>query len=95
MSQFNPVTIYTTRFCPYCVRAKQLLATKLVPFEEVKVDDAPFKRSEMIQLSGRRTVPQIWIGDQHIGGCDELNAFERAGQLDEMLGLNPSKPVQR
>ena len=85
MSQFKPVTIYTTQFCPYCVRAKQLLATKSVPFEEIKVDYDTSKRSEMMQLSGRRTVPQIWIGDQHVGGCDELYALERAGQLDGIL----------
>ncbi len=85
MSQFKPVTIYTTQFCPYCVRAKQLLTTKSVPFEEIKVDYDALKRSEMMQLSGRRTVPQIWVGDQHVGGCDELYALEYAGQLDGML----------
>ncbi len=82
---FFPTVIYTTRFCPYCIRAKRLLDTKRVAYTEIKVDNDPALRSEMIQLSGRYTVPQIWIGERHIGGCDELYALERAGQLDGIL----------
>ncbi|OZG71783.1 glutaredoxin 3 [Hahella sp. CCB-MM4] len=85
MSQNKPVTIYTTQFCPYCIRAKRLLESKEVGFDEIKVDFDAAKRGEMTERSGRRTVPQIWIGDQHIGGCDELYALERAGSLDGFL----------
>ena len=81
----QPVKIYTTQFCPFCVRAKMLLDSKSVVYEEVKVDAAPDLRREMMQLSGRNTVPQIWIGEQHIGGCDELYALESAKQLDNLL----------
>lgn len=81
----NKITIYTTRFCPFCVRAKQLLSSKNAEFEEIPVDGDTEKRRQMMQKSGRRTVPQIWIGDQHIGGCDELYALERAGQLNQLL----------
>lgn len=81
-----PVVIYTTRFCPYCIRAKALLDHKDVSFEEIPVDMDRAKRQEMMEKSGRHTVPQIWIGDEHVGGCDELFMLERAGQLDGMLG---------
>ena len=80
------VEIYTKAFCPYCTRAKRLLDEKGVPFEEVAVDFAPGERQQMIQRAkGRTTVPQIFIDDQHIGGCDDLMALERAGKLDELL----------
>ncbi|WP_250654945.1 glutaredoxin 3 [Alkalimarinus coralli] len=83
----NNVVLYTTRFCPYCVRAKNLLNSKGVSFEEIAVDNDPALRREMMVKSGRHTVPQIWIGDQHIGGCDELYALERSGKLDSALEL--------
>ena len=81
----KPVTLYTTRFCPFCIRAKQLLEHKHVPYKEIAVDNNPRLLSEMMAKSRRRTVPQIWIGDQHIGGCDDLYALERNAQLDELL----------
>lgn len=80
-----PVTLYTTRFCPFCVRAKMLLTQKNVSFTEIAVDGDAEKRAEMMARSGRHTVPQIWIGEQHIGGCDELYALERQHALDALL----------
>lgn len=79
------VTIYTTRFCPFCVRAKQLLNYKNVAFDEITVDGQPQLRQEMARKAGRTSVPQIWIGSTHVGGCDELYALERAGKLDSLL----------
>lgn len=79
------VKIYTTVVCPYCVRAKQLLDRKKISYEEILVDAIPALREEMIRLSGRRTVPQIFINEQSIGGCDDLYALERAGELDKLL----------
>jgi glutaredoxin 3 len=79
------VIMYTTQFCPYCVRAKQLLAAKDVAVEEVRVDLNPEERAKMMRLSGRRTVPQIWIGDTHVGGFDELWALDRKGELEPLL----------
>ncbi|AKH68517.1 Glutaredoxin, GrxC family [Spongiibacter sp. IMCC21906] len=79
------VTIYTTRFCPFCVRAKHVLTNKGVAFKEIPVDGDNAMRRELQERSGQRTVPQIWIGEQHIGGCDELMALDRQGQLDVML----------
>lgn len=81
----NSVVIYTTRFCPFCIRAKMLLQSKGAAFQEIAVDYEPELRQEMMQKSGRHTVPQIWIGEKHVGGCDDLYALERAGQLDVML----------
>jgi glutaredoxin 3 len=81
-----PVVMYTTGWCPYCERARKLLARKNVPFEEIDLDSAPEKRAEMQQKSGRRTVPQIFIGDTHVGGSDDLHALEDAGKLDALLG---------
>jgi len=80
------VVMYTTGWCPYCARARQLLAAKKVSFEEFDVEAQPEKRAEMQTRSGRRTVPQIFIGDQHVGGCDDLHALEEAGKLDGLLG---------
>jgi glutaredoxin 3 len=80
------VVMYTTGWCPYCARARKLLAAKNVSFEEFDVESQPEKRAEMQTRSGRRTVPQIFIGDQHIGGCDDLHALEDAGKLDGLLG---------
>ena len=80
------VVIYSSDYCPFCMRAKQLLTSKGVDFQEICVDGEPAVRAEMTRLAGGRTsVPQIWIGDTHVGGCDELYACARAGQLDELL----------
>jgi glutaredoxin 3 len=79
------VVIYTKASCPYCVSAKQLLDTKSVPYEEIRIDTHPERIEEMIQSSGRRTVPQIFIDGQSVGGCDDLYALQRAGELDKLL----------
>ncbi|MBJ7537870.1 glutaredoxin 3 [Marinomonas transparens] len=79
------VTIYSSDFCPFCVRAKQLLAAKSVAFNEVRVDGQRELRQEMMDKSGRHTVPQIWIDELHVGGCDELYALEREQKLDTLL----------
>jgi len=81
------VTIYSTRFCPYCVRARMLLEQKGVKFNEIRIDSEPHLRSEMVQRAGRTSVPQIFINDEHIGGCDDLYALESRGKLDEKLGI--------
>lgn len=79
------VTIYSSDYCPFCVRAKQLLTSKNVAFNEIRVDGERQLRQEMMEKSGRHTVPQIWIGEQHIGGCDDLFALERAQKLTALL----------
>jgi len=79
------VQMYASDWCPYCARARRLLKSKGVPFEEIDVDMLPEARAEMIKRSGRDTVPQIFIGEVHIGGCDELLARESAGTLDPLL----------
>ena len=80
------VTMYTTPICPYCVRAKRLLSQKQVPYEEIDVSRDPQLRASMVQKAGgMMTVPQIFIGDTHVGGSDELHALERAGKLDALL----------
>ncbi len=79
------VTMYATSWCPYCSRARALLTRKGVAFEEIDVEAAPEKRAEMQSRSGRRTVPQIFIGDHHVGGSDDLYALEQAGKLDALL----------
>ena len=82
----QPVTLYTTRICPYCVSAKQLLQKKGAHYTEISVDTSEEKYREMLARSqGRRTVPQIFIGDTHVGGRDELYALEKAGALDKLL----------
>lgn len=81
----KPVIVYSSDYCPYCMRAKYLLESKGVAFEEIKVDGKPQVRAEMSQKAGRTSVPQIWIGTTHVGGCDELYALERAGKLDALL----------
>ncbi|VAW91752.1 hypothetical protein MNBD_GAMMA21-2779 [hydrothermal vent metagenome] len=81
------VVMYCTRFCPYCVRAKDLLEHKGIEYDEISVDSDRVKRQEMMQLSGRTSVPQIFIGEDHIGGCDDLYALDAAGGLDTKLGL--------
>jgi glutaredoxin 3 len=79
------VVIYTTKFCPYCIRARYLLNDKQVAYKEIAVDGNDKLRQEMVRKSGRHTVPQIWIDGQHIGGCDDLMALERSGQLNTLL----------
>lgn len=82
----NKVVIYTTAFCGYCARAKRLLGEKGVEFQEIDVSYDPAIRAEMVQRAGgRRTVPQIFIGEIHVGGSDELHALERDGKLDPLL----------
>ena len=81
-----PVKMFTTAVCPYCVRAKQLLKARGVEhIEEVRIDQLPEERSRMMALTGRRTVPQIFIGSTHVGGCDDLYALHQAGGLDALL----------
>lgn len=83
------VTIYTAIFCGYCARAKHLLKSKGIDFEEIDVSFSPAKRTEMeARADGNGQVPQIWIGDQHVGGSDELVALEKAGELDALLAAN-------
>lgn len=79
------ITIYTTPICPYCVRAKQLLKKKGAAFDEIDVFMDRSKRDEMEERSGRYTVPQIFIGDKHVGGCDDLYALDHDGGLDPLL----------
>ena len=79
------VIVYTTRWCPYCIRAKGLLNSKGISFNEIAVDGDRALREGMARRAGRSSVPQIWIGEQHIGGCDELYALERSGRLDSLL----------
>ena len=80
------VEIYTKTFCPYCWRAKTLLESKGVAYQEISVDFGGELKQAMVQrASGRSTVPQIFIGERHVGGCDDLMALDRAGKLDELL----------
>jgi glutaredoxin 3 len=79
------IQIYVADWCPYCARARQLLKSKGVAFEEIDVDARPEARAEMTARSGRQTVPQIFIGDVHVGGCDDLFAREAAGTLDSLI----------
>ncbi len=79
------VTVYMSDWCPYCQRAKELLTQKHVAFSEINVDEEPKFREEMIARSSRRTVPQIFIGDKHVGGCDDLFALDRSGELDRLI----------
>ena len=83
----KPVELYTTPICGYCNAAKRLLARKGISYTEINVMIDPGKRAEMVQrANGGRTVPQIFVGETHIGGFDEMNALERAGKLDALLG---------
>lgn len=81
------VEIFCTPFCPYCVRAKKLLEQKNVEYEDIRVDQEPERHKEMITRSNRTSVPQIFIDDYHVGGCDELFALEAEGTLNSRLGL--------
>jgi glutaredoxin 3 len=80
------ITIYTSDYCPYCSAAKRLLDKKGAAYEEIGVDGRPGVRQEMTaKAGGRYTVPQIWIGNRHVGGCDDLYALDQAGELDPLL----------
>ncbi len=81
------VTIYTRQFCGYCTAAKRLLADKGISYEEKDATSAPELRREMIEKSGRFTFPQIFVGDRHVGGCDDLYALDRRGELDRLLAV--------
>ena len=82
----SKVLMYSTAVCPFCVRAEQLLTRKgVAEIEKVRIDLQPERREEMMQKTGRRTVPQIYIGETHVGGCDELFELERQGRLDSLL----------
>lgn len=83
----NPVTMYTTQVCPFCLQAKALLKQRgVININEVRVDLDPAQRKHMMAITGRRTVPQIFIGDTHVGGCDDLMALDQAGGLQPLLG---------
>ena len=82
----QPVKIYTTGTCPYCIQAKQLLAQHgVTELDEIRVDTLPGERQKMMKITGRRTVPQIFIGDTHVGGCDDLMALDGRGDLSPLL----------
>ena len=81
------IEVFCTPYCPYCVRAKKLLEHKNVEYEEIRVDQSPERHDEMIKRSNRTSVPQIFIDDYHVGGCDDLFDLEAAGTLDSRLGL--------
>ncbi len=79
------VTIYTTKVCPYCVRAKQLLDKKGIEYQEINAEDEAVREGMIQKAGGRRSVPQIFINSNHVGGCDDLYALDKAGKLDGML----------
>ena len=85
MKQQVDVLVYSSDSCGFCFRVKKLLQQKQVKFIEVNVDGKPEQRQVMTQKSGQRTVPQIWLGEKHIGGCDDLFLLERQNRLDELL----------
>lgn len=86
----SEIIMYSTAWCGYCQRARNLLERKGAQFREIKVDEVPGERETMMQKSGgRRTVPQIFIGDRHVGGYDDLAALDRAGELDKLLAQLP------
>lgn len=91
MNTMQPVKMYTTAVCPYCIRAKQILKARGVEsIEEVRVDANPQERMKMMEITGRRTVPQIFIGSTHVGGCDELMALDSEGGLLPLLNAQPA-----
>ena len=86
-AQTPEIVMYSTGWCPYCVRARSLLERKGLPLREIKVDEDPAERDTMLARSGgRRTVPQIFIGERHVGGFDELYALDKSGELDALTG---------
>lgn len=84
----SKVVMYTTRVCPYCISAKQFLARKGVVPEEIRIDENPARREEMMARAKRTSVPQIFIGDTHVGGFDDMVALDRAGGLDPLLAAD-------
>ena len=87
MSDAPEIVMYSSGWCPYCVRARALLERKGLAFREIKIDEHPAERDAMLARSGgRRTVPQIFVGDHHVGGFDDLYALDKAGKLDELTG---------
>ena len=87
----QPVTMYTTAVCPYCIRAKQILKARGVQeIQEIRVDAQPQERMKMMEITGRRTVPQIFIGDTHVGGCDDLMELDSQGGLLPLLNGGPA-----
>ncbi len=85
MTTTPKVTIYTTPYCPYCHAAKRLLKSKGVAFEEIDVQNPDLRHKMMLRANGRRTVPQIFIGETHVGGSDDIHDLDRRGQLDPLL----------
>lgn len=90
-TDMHHVTIYTKDWCPYCQAAKELLARKNVPFKEIEVKSQETQAAMESRANGRRTVPQIFIGDTHVGGCDDLHALEDAGALDRLLAQEAAR----
>jgi glutaredoxin 3 len=87
----QPVRVYTTTYCPYCTRAKALLDRKGVPYEEIDVTDDDEAREKLVETTGMRTVPQIFVGETHVGGFTDLDALEQAGELDPLLQAPPGR----
>jgi len=87
----SKVIVYGTKFCPYCDRAKSLLQRKGVTYKEIKVDQDMAQMREMMEKSKRRTVPQIFIGDYHVGGYDDMAELDASGKLDKLLGIPPQE----
>ncbi|HEY0684462.1 MAG TPA: glutaredoxin 3 [Steroidobacter sp.] len=85
----SEIVMYSTAWCGYCQRARNLLERKGASYREIKIDEDTKEREVMMQRSGRRTVPQIFIGDRHVGGYDDLAALDRAGELDKLLAQLP------
>lgn len=95
MTERRDIVIYSTNWCGYCRRARNLFERKGIAVLEIKIDEEAGARAVMLEKSGgRRTVPQIFIGERHIGGYDELAALERSGELDELLGLSRPRPLE-
>lgn len=88
MTMQAAVRMYTSNYCPYCARAEQLLRARgVTEINKIRIDLDPEQRDQMMQATGRRTVPQIFIGDYHVGGCDDLYALDQKGELVPLLGL--------
>lgn len=85
------VRLYSTGYCPFCTMAKRLLTSKGVKYDEIEVDKNPERRAEMERVTGRNTVPQIFVGEVHVGGCDDLYALNASGQLDPLLNDSQNK----
>jgi glutaredoxin 3 len=93
MSDAPGIVMYSTGWCPYCVRARALLERKGLAFREIKIDEDTAERDAMLARSGgRRTVPQIFVGDHHVGGFDDLYALDKAGKLDELISTKDTTP---